>query len=38
MSKVSAEEFTDIAGHKYSSSIQFLSDRGIVQGYGDGKF
>lgn len=38
ISKVSAENFTDIAGHKYSSSIQFLSDRGIVQGYGDGKF
>lgn len=38
VSKVSAEEFTDIANHKYRSSIEFLSNRGVVQGYGNGTF
>ena len=38
VTKVSAEEFTDIANHKYRSSIEFLSNRGVVQGYGNGTF
>lgn len=33
-----AENFSDIDNHKYKSSIQFLSDRKIVSGYGNGKF
>ena len=33
-----AESFTDINNHKYYDSIVFLSNRGVVSGYGDGKF
>ena len=33
-----AQVFPDIEGHQYRESIEFLSNRGVVQGYPNGTF
>ena len=31
-------EYTDISGHKYEADIKFVTERGLFNGMGDGKF
>lgn len=30
--------YSDVAGHKYESSITFITQRGVVKGYDDGTY
>jgi len=38
LSARAADPFSDITNHKYKESIEFLHDRGVVQGYEDQTF